>query len=85
MILPHFTQNLEGLICQLPGRWDYQNPQAISWSPLLAIEEFQSLKEITMLLPQKFQKENVQQIGNKVSLKKKRQNHINENNDMKKH
>lgn len=65
MILPHFPQNLEGLIRQLPGRRYYQNPQAISWSPLLAIEELQSLNAITMLSSQKAQTKNVQQIGNK--------------------
>lgn len=71
MILPHFTQNLEGLICQLPGRWYYQNPQAISWSPLLAIEEFQSLKEITTLSPQKSQEENKLEIKCVIKKKKK--------------
>lgn len=45
MVLSHFTQNLKNLKCQFPGRRYYQNSQSICWSPLKAIEEFQSLKK----------------------------------------
>lgn len=50
VILPHFTQHLKSLKGQLPGgRYD-QNSQSICWSPLKAVEEFQSLNRNIFLI-----------------------------------
>lgn len=71
MILPHFPQNLEGLIRQLPGRRYYQNPQAISWSPLLAIEELQSLKALPCYHHKKLRRKTCNKLVTKSVIKKK--------------
>lgn len=45
VILSHFTQHLKSLKGQLPGGGYDQNSQSICWSPLKAVQEFQSLKK----------------------------------------